>query len=75
MFGRRSHGSASLCAGPSRVYERFEVPAGHHTLVVRLRDTARPSGFDYVGETEVVLDAGRNFAIDFDSFGGVFRFE
>jgi hypothetical protein len=61
--------------GPSRVYERFEVPAGHHSIVVRLRDTARPTGFDYIGETEVMLDAGRNFAIDFDSFGGVFRFE
>ena len=61
--------------GPSRVYERFEVPAGHHSVIVRLRDTDRPTGFDYIGETEVVLDAGRNFAIDFDSFGGVFRFE
>jgi hypothetical protein len=61
--------------GPSRAYARFEVPAGHHSIVVRLRDTDRPTGFDYVGETEVVLAAGRNFAIDFDSFGGVFRFE
>lgn len=61
--------------GPSRVYERFEVPAGHHSIAVRLRDTNRSDGFDYQGETEVTLAPGRNFAIDFDGFGGVFRFE
>ena len=61
--------------GPSRVYERFEVPAGPHSIVVRLRDTDRSAGFDYQGETDVVLTPGRNFAIDFDGFSGVFRFE
>lgn len=60
---------------PSRGYEFFEVPAGPHTMAVRLPDSARPGGFDYIGETEVVLQAGKNLAIDFDSFGGVFRVE
>ncbi len=61
--------------GPSRVYERFEVPAGPHSVIVRLRDSDGPGGFDYVGEKAATLAAGQNFAIDFDGFGGVFRFE
>ena len=61
--------------GPSRVYERFEVPAGHHAIIVRLGDSNRPEGFDYIGQKEVMLAAGQNLAIDFDGFGGTFRFE
>ena len=61
--------------GPSRTYERFVVPAGDHHIVLRLRDTDRAEGFDYITERRVTLTAGQNLAIDFDPIGGGFRFE
>ncbi len=36
--------------GPSRAYERFVVPAGEHHIILRLRDTGRKEGFDYITE-------------------------
>src|SRR6516164_5077132 len=33
--------------GPSRVYQRFVLPAGKYDLAVRMRDTARADGFDH----------------------------
>ncbi len=61
--------------GPSRVYQRFVVPAGMHAVAVRMRDTARTEGFDYVKSSEVLLAAGDNFVVDFSAGaqGFVFR--
>ena len=39
--------------GPSRVYQRFVLPAGKHDLAVRMRDTARADGFDHEGRDSV----------------------
>lgn len=51
--------------GPSRVYQRFTVPAGRHALMARLRDTPRADGFDHSIERAVDLAAGQSLAIDF----------
>lgn len=61
--------------GPSRVYQRFVVPAGLHAVAARMRDTARTEGFDYVKSGEVALAAGDNFVVDFSAAaqGFVFR--
>ena len=61
--------------GPSRVYQRFVVPAGSHDLAVRMRDTALTEGFDYAKSGKVVLAAGDNFVVDFSAGaeGFVFR--
>jgi hypothetical protein len=61
--------------GPSRVYQRFVVPAGEHTIVARLRDTPRPDGFDHERTATVTLRPGQSLAIDFrPELGGfVFR--
>jgi hypothetical protein len=61
--------------GPSRLYERFVVPSGPHTVEVRMRDTPRREGFDYAKSAPIVLAAEDNFVIDFrDEAGGfVFR--
>ncbi len=61
--------------GPSRTYRRFVLPPGDYRVVARLRDTARTEGFDYETEREIRLEAGQSLAIDFDAFGGRFRFE
>jgi hypothetical protein len=57
--------------GPSEVYQRFEVPAGHHELALRLRDTDRSEGFDYQTDTAIELAPQQSLAIDFrPSHGG-----
>jgi hypothetical protein len=61
--------------GPSRVYQRFVVPAGPHAVAVRLRDTPRSEGFDHAKSADVILAAAQNFVIDFrpEAHGFVFR--
>jgi hypothetical protein len=61
--------------GPSRVYQRFVVSAGAHTLAVRMRDTPRPEGFDYAKSAAIVLAPEDNFVVDFgaEASGFVFR--
>lgn len=58
--------------GPSRFYQRFPVAPGRRELVIRLRDTARETGFDYQSAAIVDLVAGQNLAIDFRAETGEF---
>lgn len=58
--------------GPSRVYKRFVVEPGEHTIAARLRDTAREEGFDYETETTITLAPRQNFVIDFQPNAGGF---
>jgi hypothetical protein len=60
--------------GPSRIYRSFMVAPGRHRLIVRLRDSARTSGFDYTREAEVELKPEQNFVIDFRPEGDGFIF-
>ena len=60
--------------GPSSVYARFEVPAGPHRIVARLRDDGREQGFTHEGSHEVDLRPGQNFVVDFRSAAGGFSF-
>ena len=61
--------------GPSRVYQRFVLPAGQHDIAVRMRDTPRTDGFDHVRAEKVGLAADQMLVIDFraESGGFVFR--
>ncbi len=60
--------------GPSRVYQRFVVPAGEYDVAVRMRDTARDRGFDHEREGHIVLAPDQLFVIDFRSETGEFVF-
>lgn len=60
--------------GPARTYRKFQVPAGLHTLVARLRDTKRADGFDYEATHEVTLQPWQNLAVDFKADTGGFSF-
>jgi hypothetical protein len=51
--------------GPSRVYQRFVVPAGDYDIAVRMRDTPGSAGFDYEGRQHVALAPEQLFVIDF----------
>ncbi|HTM73880.1 MAG TPA: hypothetical protein VL198_11675 [Pseudolabrys sp.] len=60
--------------GPSKVYERFVVPAGSYDIAVRMRDTARTDGFDHDRRATVALAADQLFVIDFRTESGEFVF-
>ena len=60
--------------GPSRVYQRFVVPAAKHNIAVRMRDTARTEGFDHAREEAVTLIPDQMFLVDFRPESGEFVF-
>jgi hypothetical protein len=60
--------------GPSRVYERFVMPAGEYDVAVRLRDTARSEGFDHERKGHIALTPDQLFVIDFRAERGEFVF-
>jgi len=61
--------------GPSRVYQRFALPAGQYDVAVRMRDTTRHEGFDYEREEKITLKPDQMFVIDFraEPAGFLFR--
>ncbi len=60
--------------GPSRVYERFVMPAGKYDVAVRMRDTARPDGFDHERRGTVDFAPSQMFVIDYRPESGEFIF-
>jgi len=60
--------------GPSRVYERFVLPAGEYDVSVRMRDTPRTEGFDHARSGRITLAPDQMFVIDFRSESGEFVF-
>jgi hypothetical protein len=60
--------------GPSRVYERFVLPAGRYDVAVRMRDTARTDGFDHDRRGSVALSPAQIVVIDFNATTGDFVF-
>lgn len=61
--------------GPASVYERFDVRPGRHAISVRIRDTARSTGWDYEKAETVNLVPGRYFTVTFRAENGGFRFQ
>jgi len=60
--------------GPSRLYEKFVLPAGEHTIAVALGDNPEAAGFEYDDIRQVDLAAGQNLVIDFSLTKGGFVF-
>ena len=60
--------------GPSKVYERFVVPAGNYDIAVRMRDTPRTEGFDHERRGAITLAADQMFVVDFRPENGEFVF-
>ncbi|MBZ0124318.1 MAG: hypothetical protein K8F31_10580 [Roseovarius sp.] len=59
-------------SGPSRMYERFELPAGDRRLTLRLQDDPSQSGYDYEAAFDISLAPGESIAVDFDAASGGF---
>ena len=60
--------------GPSRVYQRFVLPARAYDLTARMRDTARSEGFDHERRDTIDLVAGQLLVIDYRPESGEFIF-
>jgi len=60
--------------GPSRVYQRFVLPARTYDVAVRMRDTARSEGFDHERRATVDLAPDQQFVIDYRPESGEFIF-
>jgi len=60
--------------GPSRVYQRFVMPAGKYDIAVRMRDTARAEGFDHERRGIVDFAPSQMFVIDYRPESGEFIF-
>ena len=60
--------------GPSRVYQRFVMPAGKYEIAVRMRDTARDNGFDHERHGTVDFTPSQMFVIDYRPESGEFIF-
>lgn len=52
--------------GAASVYRRMEVPAGVHRIDVRLRDSARATGFDFERSATLALQPAEILVIDLD---------
>jgi hypothetical protein len=60
--------------GPSRVFQRFQLPDGEYEVEVHLRDRLGDEGFNYSAEKRVTIEAAANRVIDFRPEAGGFVF-
>lgn len=59
--------------GPSTVYARVPLAAGEHRIDLRMRDSRRPEGFDYIRTETVTLAPAQLIVIGFDKNKGGFH--
>ncbi len=62
-------------SGPSRVYRRFELPAGAYEVALRLRTDPEAEGFAAETRATVTLQPGQSVAIDYDGANARFVFD
>lgn len=60
--------------GPSKIYQRFVLPAGKYDVDVRMRDTARAEGFDHEHRETVTVAPSQLLVIDYRPESGEFIF-
>ncbi|MBA3902107.1 MAG: hypothetical protein C0522_00280 [Rhodocyclaceae bacterium] len=56
--------------GTSTIYRRFEIPAGEHTLAVKMNDSVRIKDFNFSKAEKVTLKPAQILVIDFDAEKG-----
>lgn len=59
-------------SGPSRIYHRFELPAGHYKVDLRMRDDPAVANFTQEATFDIDLTPAQSQAIDFDASTGRF---
>lgn len=56
----------------TRAYQRLPATPGEHRLIVRMVDSARTEGYDYLSAAKIRLAAGEIFVVDFRAETGGF---
>lgn len=56
----------------TRAYSRMSAAPGEHELTVRMVDSARTEGYDYITTAKIRLEAGQIFVVDFRAETGGF---
>lgn len=65
--------AAGLSKGSqTRAYKRLPAVAGEHELIVRMVDSARTEGYDYMAAAKIKLSPGEIFVVDFRAESGGF---
>jgi hypothetical protein len=62
-------------SGPSRIYRRFEVPAGDHEIALSLRTDPASPGETATAARRVTLMPGQSLAIDYNAGSDGFIFD
>lgn len=75
VFARNLPPSGLSGTGPSRVYQRFELPAGDHDVAIRLRDDPNMQGFTSSTTRRLSLAPAQSVAIDYNAESGGFIFD
>jgi len=60
--------------GESTIYNRIELPAGSHKFSIGMSDSGREEGFDYQGQTELILIEGQHVVVEFNGLQETFIF-
>lgn len=67
--------AAGLSKGSqARAYKRLPAPPGEHELLVRMVDSDRTEGYDYIKAARINLSSGVIFVVDFRAESGGFMF-
>ena len=74
VFRQRAKASGLSRDGAAKLYRRMPLAVGSHRITVRLRDSNRSQGFDYVREERVELRSAEILVVDFDSEKREFTF-
>ena len=75
VLRQRAEASGLSRDGAGKLYRRMPMPVGVHQVRVRLRDSNRSEGFDYVREEQVELRPAEILVVDFDSEQREFTFQ
>jgi len=59
-------------SGPSRIYERINLPTGRHSLAVQLRDDPAAETYTHQAVFDIQAEPGDSIAIDFTAAKGGF---
>lgn len=74
VLRQRAEASGLSRDGAAKLYRRMPVAVGSHRIAVRLRDSNRSEGFDYIQAEVVDLRPAEILVVDFDSEQRKFTF-
>ena len=75
VYVHKSKPSGLSRDGMSTFYQRMEIPAGEHEIIVRMRNSDQTDGFNHIEARKVTLERNHVLVIDYDADHKVFVFK